>query len=314
MSDSNIILSEKWRPKTIEDCILPQSTKDLISGLIADGNIPSMLFCGSAGCGKTTVARAIAHEMGADLLFINASLNNSISDIRTTVLQFASTVSFSDSKKITVLDESDGISVDAQGALRGLIEEFGSNHSIIFTCNFINKMIDPIKSRCKVIDFKIPSKDKQTLAAKFLKRVFFILDNEGIEYEREAVAALVMKKFPDFRSVLNELQGYAAGGKIDSGIMANLSDETFGQLIAALKAKKFNECRKWVAENVDLESATLFKMFYDYSHDLLEPQSIPELILQLGEFSYKDYFIADKEINRAAFLTTILLNPNIKWK
>lgn len=310
---ANLILSEKYRPSTIEDCILPEATKTMVKGLIANGNIPTMLFTGTAGVGKTTLARAIANETCADLLFINASLDSSIDNIRTKVMQFASTVSFSSAKKITVLDEADGLSAQAQGSLRGLIEEFGGNHSIIFTCNFINKMIDPIRSRCKIIDFRVPAKEKQAIAVKFLKRIIGILDKENIEYDKEAVVALVMKKFPDFRSVLNELQAYSAGGKIDAGILSNLSDEAFAGLISSLKNKKFNEVRKWVAEHSDMESDHLFRMFYDKATESMETKSIPEVVIQLGEYSYRDYFVADKELNRMAFLTT-LMTSNITWK
>jgi DNA polymerase III delta prime subunit len=309
-----LILSEKYRPKTIEDCVLPESVKNQIRGLIADGNIPSMLFLGGAGCGKTTLARAIAHEMNADVMFINASMEGNVDLIRTKLLQFASTVSFTDSKKITILDESDGLTQQAQQALRGFIEEFGKNHSIIFTANFAGKIIDPIKSRCKVIDFKITSKEKPGIAAKFMKRVMNILDIENIEYDKAAVASLVMKKFPDFRSILNELQGYSAGGRIDAGILSNLSEESFGILITALKEKKFGDVRKWVGEHSDLESTEMFRMFYDIANVQLQPKSVPEMILHLGEFSYKDYFVVDKEINRMAFLTTIMVSQNIVWK
>lgn len=309
-----LILSEKYRPKTIDDCVLPESIKNQVKGLIEDGNIPSMLFIGGAGCGKTTLARAIANEMDADVLFINASMEGNVDLIRTKLLQFASTISFTNSKKITILDESDGLTQQAQQALRGFIEEFGKNHSIIFTANFAGKIIDPIKSRCKVIDFKITSKEKQGIAVKFMKRVMNILEIEKIEYDKEAVASLVMKKFPDFRSILNELQGYSAGGRIDAGILSNLSEESFGTLLTSLKDKKFGEVRKWVGEHSDLESSEMFRMFYDSASSQLQPKSIPEMILHLGEFSYKDYFVIDKEINRMAFLTTIMVSQNIAWK
>ena len=208
----------------------------------------------------------------------------------------------------------DGMSPQAQGALRGFIDEFGKNHSIIFTANYAGKIIDPIKSRCKVIDFKISAKDKPLIAAKFLKRVFTILNTEKIEYEREAVAALVMKKFPDFRSVLNELQGYAAGGKIDAGILLNLSDEVFVQLTTALKSKKFSDVRKWASEHSDFEPAHFFRKFYDTSFEKLESKSIPEVILLLGEYSYKSYFVADQEINTMSFLVSVMSSPSVVWK
>lgn len=310
---SELILSEKYRPQTVDECVLPETTKTQIKGLMSAGNLPSLLFVGGPGCGKTTLAKAIANEMNADLLFINASLNNSIDNIRMNVHQFASTISFSDSKKITVLDEADGLTQDAQKALRGLVEEFSGNHTIIFTANFANKIIEPLRSRCKIIDFKISAKEKPIIAAKFIKRTYSILEKEGIEFDKEAVAALVMKKFPDYRSILTELQGYGATGKIDAGILLNLSEESFGQLMAALKAKKFNDVRKWVAEHPDLDSAHFFRMFYDVSSQYIEAKSIPEMILLLGEFSYKEYFCADKEINRMAFLTSIMIS-SITWK
>lgn len=312
----NSILSEKYRPKSISECVLPESTKVMVRGFIKDGNIPSMLFTGGAGCGKTTLARAIASEMGADVLFINASMDGNIDLIRNKLTQFASTVSFTGAKKITILDEADGLSQLAQQALRGFIEEFGKNHSIIFTANYSNKIIEAIHSRCKVVDFKISAKDKTLIASKFVKRVFKILDAEGIAYVQDVVVALVMKKFPDYRSILNELQGYAAGGNanIDAGILLNLSDQSFSTLITALKDKKFNDVRKWTAEHSDIESVHMFRMFYNMASEKLEQKSIPELILHLAEFSYKDYFVADKEINRMAFLTTIMLSSNMVWR
>lgn len=310
----NHILSEKYRPITVDECILPESTKEQVKGMIAAGNLPSLMFIGSPGSGKTTLARAIANELGADILFINASLENGVDRIRTKVMQFASTVSFTDAKKITVLDEADGLTPEAQKSLRGFIEEFSGNHSFIFTGNFGNKIIEPIRSRCKIVDFKISAKDKPLIAAKFIKRLFAILEKEKIEYDKEAVVALVMKKFPDYRSILNEIQGYAAGGKVDAGILTNMTEDSFNALISALKNKKFGDMRKWVAENSDIESSDMFRMFYDAASEKLEPKSIPELLLTLGEFSYKDYFCADSELNRAAFLTTLIMSTGIHWK
>ena len=310
------ILSEVYRPKTINECILTDEIKDVLNGYIKSGNLPSLLFVGGPGCGKTTSARAIANEMGADVLFINASMNANIDMIRTQMTQFASTVSFTGAKKITILDEIDGnnISPAVQQSLRGFLEEFGKNHSIIFTANNPNKIIDAIKSRCPPIDFKISKKDKPVIAAKFMKRVLSILETEKIEYEKDAVAALVMKRFPDFRSVLMTIQAYAAGGKIDAGILSTLSEDSFNALVAALKAKKFNDVRKWVGEHSDLDSTEMYRLFYDTATEKMESKSIPELILQLGEFSYRDYFSLDKEIARMSFLTTIMLSQSIVWK
>lgn len=310
----NAIWSEKYRPKTIDDTILPKHIKDQAKGIVESGKVQTMLFTGTAGVGKTTLAQAIANELSADFMKINASSEGNVDLIRTKLAQFASTVSFTDSRKITLLDEADGLTGQAQQALRGFIEEFSGNHSIIFTCNFSSKIIDPLKSRCKVIDFKISNAERVELSTQFLKRVLTILDAEGVEYDKRAVAELVMKKFPDFRSVLNELQGYAAGGKIDAGVLIDLSDDMFKELIAGLKAKKFNDVRKWTAEHTDIEPATLYRTFYDKSAAHLQPKSIPELILLLGEYSYKSAFVADQEINTMAFLTSVMLSENILWK
>ncbi len=311
---TDLVWSERYRPKTIEECILPQNIKDIAKGFVENKNIPTLLFTGSAGVGKTTLAHAIANELEADFMKINASTEGSIDTIRTKLTQFASTVSFSNSKKITLLDEIDGSSIQAQQGLRGFIEEFAHNHSIIFTCNFSGKVIDALKSRSKVIDFKVSSKDKTEMASQFMKRCINILNENNVEFDKKVLAELVMKKFPDFRSVLNELQGYAAGGKIDEGILLDLTEDAFNQLIGFLKNKKFTDVRKWVAEHSDVEPIQLFRTFYDKSASKLENKSIPELILLLGEFSYKSSLCADQEINTMAFLTNILLNQSIVWK
>jgi len=313
MSDK-LFWAEKYRPTTIDECILPEQIKAQARGLIRDPAMPSILFPGPAGCGKTTLANAMANEMGADFMIINSSLERGIDVVKNKISQYASTVSFTDSKKITLLDEADGLTPDAQKSLRGVFEVYGGNHTFILTCNHAAKIIEPIRSRCKVINFKFTNKDKQELAAQFVKRTFGILDKEGVEYDKRSVIELVMKKFPDFRSVLNELQGYAAGGKIDAGIMLDIGDEAFTQLVASLKAKKFNEVRKWVAEHSDMEQTQFYRMFYDKAAEKLQPRSVPEMILLLGEYSYKAAFVSDVEINTMAFLTSILLNAAIEWK
>jgi DNA polymerase III delta prime subunit len=305
--------AERFRPSIINDCILPESIKTQVKGLIASGNLPSLLFTGGAGCGKTTLARAIANEIGADFMQINASMYG-VDKIRDDVKQFASTVSFSDSKKITLLDEADGLGQVAQQAIRAFIEEFSGNHTIIFTCNFPNKIIDAIHSRCKTIDFKVHKADKTALATQFVKRVFTILTTMGVEYDKRAVMELVTKRFPDYRSIWNELQGYAAGGKIDAGILLDLDKDLFSALITSLKSKKYGDARKWIAEHSDMDQTQFFRMFYDNASDVLEPSSIPELILSLGEYSYRSSFVVDQEINTMAFLTSLFVNPNIKFK
>ena len=313
-NNDNLVWNELYRPKTIDDCILSDAIKTQIKNIIADGNIPSMIFSGSPGIGKTTVAKAIASEIDADVMFINASLDGNIDTIRNDVLGFASKSSFTNSKKITILDEFDGMSLVGMQGLKGFLEEFSNNHSIIFTCNNINKIIDPIKSRCVTIDFKTPNSDKQAIITQFTKRVFSILEQEKIEYSKAAVVSLISKKFPDFRKVINELQSYSRGGKIDEGILLNLSEEEFNKLIASLKNKKFNDMRKWIAENYDLDSTEFYRMFYDSSIDKLESKSIPEMILAIGEYSVKESFVVDKEVIRCASLTTIMLSPTIVWK
>lgn len=311
---SSPVFAEKYRPTKIADCILPEYIKAQAAGYVKSGRVPTLIMTGGPGCGKTTLARAIASEVGADVLFINASMESGIDTIRTKISQFASTVSFSNSKKITILDEADGLSQDAQKSLRGFIEEFSGNHSIIFTCNFISKLIDPLKSRSGVIDFKINKADRQTLATEFFKRLLGILDKEGIEYEKKAVAELVQKTFPDFRRCLNEIQRYAAGGKIDLGILLDLSEEAFSELTTILKEKKFDSMRKWVANHSDLDSATFFRMFYEKLNEKVQPKSIPALVLLIGEYSFRSVHVVDQEINTAAFLTEVLLSQDVVFK
>ncbi len=314
MSIENSVWVEKYRPTTVADTILPEQIKSQVEGIIKTGDMQSLLFTGPAGCGKTTLARAMANELGADFMQINASRDGNIDLIRNKLSQFASTVSFSDSRKITLLDEADGLTPLAQQALRGFVEEFSANHSIIFTCNFTSKLIEPIRSRCKIIDFKSVTQSKLELSIQFTRRVMKILEQEGVKYDKKVVAEYVMKNFPDFRSILNEMQGYSKGGDIDAGILLNFSEDLFNALIEALKHKKFNDVRKWAVEHADIDPVTLFRTFYDTASEKLQPKSIPEMILLLGEYSYKSAFVADQDINTMAFLTSILLNPGIEWK
>ena len=311
---TNPILAEKYRPSTIDECVLSDATKAQAKGYVASGRVPTLIMTGSPGTGKTTLARAIGSELGADVMFINASLENGIDTIRTKIAQFASSVSFSGAKKITILDEADGLTAAAQGSLRGFVEEFSSNHSIIFTCNFLNKLIEPLKSRSGIINFKVSNKDKPKIAAQFFKRVVDILDKEGIRYEKNAVAELVQKTFPDFRRCLSEIQRYSVGGSIDMGILLDLSEESFGELIAILKEHKYESMRKWVASHSDLDSAAFYRLFYDKTSTVLQPKSIPEVVLLIGEYMYKSSFVADQEINTAAFLTQVIISPNIIFK
>lgn len=304
---------EAYRPSTIDDLILPEVTKHTLSGYVAQGRVPNLLFSGGAGVGKTTAAIALCNEVGCDWIIINASSENSIDVIRTKVTQFASTSSFSEAKKVIILDESDHITPNAQAALRHMIEAFSSNCTFILTCNFPKRLIEPIHSRCGLVDFRISNTERPTMAAAFFKRVKLILDNENVEYNKKVVTEVVMKFFPDFRRCLNELQRYAANGSIDSGILVNMDNESFKTLVASLKAKKWMDMRRWVANNSDIDVTQFFRMFYDNAVDLVQPKSLPELILLLGQYQISSSQVADQEINTAAFLTEILVS-SIEFK
>jgi replication factor C small subunit len=313
MNPNEWLWVEKYRPTTLDEVIAPDEIKNVFQGIIDSGQIPNLLLSGSAGIGKTTLAKALCDIIGADWILINASLENGIDVLRTKITQFASTTSFEGNKKVVICDEADHITAAAQAGFRAFIEEFSNNCTFIFTCNFKNRLIEAIHSRCKTIEFKVSNKDKPALAAQFFKRVTQILKEEEIEFDKKVVAEIVNKHFPDFRRVLNELQSYAASGKIDSGILVNLTDDSFNELIKILKAKKFNDMRRWVAQHADDDSSALFKNFYDKAVEYLEPKSIPELIILLGEYQYKAQFVANQEINTSAFLTEVMMS-DAQWK
>lgn len=300
---------EKYRPRTIDECILPQELKDTFSSFVSKGDIPNLILSGTAGVGKTTVARAMLEQIDADYIVINGSMNGNIDTLRTEIMQFASTVSFSGGRKYVILDEADYLNANStQPALRNFMEEFSKNCGFILTCNFVNRIIDPLHSRCSVINFNISKNDLPKLAAGFFKRVIGILNNEKVEFDKAVVAELVNKHVPDWRRVLNELQRYSHNGKIDAGIFINLGEETFKTLIGLLKAKNFSEIRKWVAENSDSDSAVLFRKLYDSAYIHVKPSSIPELVLILADYQYKAAFVADHEINLVAALTQIMVD------
>jgi DNA polymerase III delta prime subunit len=292
----------------VDDCIIPDKVKREIKELMADGNIPHLLMSGSAGTGKTTLARAIVNEMGGELLFINASLESGIDTVRTKVMQYSSTVSFSGNQKFVLFDEFDGMSRNSMESLRGIVEEF-KNVRFFFTCNYKNRIIDAIQSRTTAIDFKVSSGDRNKLALQFFKRVVGILDKEGVTYDKKVVAELVNKHFPDFRRTLNELQRYSASGTIDAGILVNQSKESFAELFTFLKEKNFPEMRKWVGKNTDIEAATLFRDIYDNACDLIEPKSIPQMVLILADYQNRT---GDPEIVVAAAMTELM--ANVAWK
>ena len=304
---------EKYRPTTIDECVLPAGMKATFKEFIDSGELPNFLFAGGAGVGKTTVAKALCNEVGAEYLFINGSEESGIDVLRGKIKNFASSVSLTDAKKVVILDEADYLNPNStQPALRGFIEEFSNNCRFIFTCNFKNRIIEPLHSRCAVIEFKIDNTEKPKVAAQFFKRVLMILKTESIEHDPKVVAELISKHFPDYRRVLNELQRYSVSGKIDSGVLVNVGEESYAALVKSLKAKAFNEVRTWVGKNSDIESTELFRKLYDKSIDLMEPASVPQLVLILAEYQFKAAFVADREINTMAALTEIMAQVKFK--
>lgn len=295
---------EKYRPKTVAETILPAELKQTFQQFVDQQNIPNLILTGGAGVGKTTVAKAMLEELGCDYIVINGSMNGNIDTLRNEIQNFASTVSFSGGRKYVILDEADYLNANStQPALRNFMEEFSRNCGFILTCNFKNRIIEPLHSRCSVIEFKIGKKDIPKLAAEFLKRTQKILENENVEYDRAVVAGVITKHFPDWRRVLNELQRYSATGKIDSGILVDLDDASFSQLIKYVKEKNFTEMRKWVGQNIDTDCSTLFRKFYDDASTLLKKDSIPPLVVLIARYQYQAAFVADHEINFMSFLT-----------
>jgi DNA polymerase III delta prime subunit len=312
---SEFLFVEKYRPQVIDDCILPDETKKTFKEFVEKGEIPNLLLAGPPGIGKTTIAKALCNELGADYYVINGSDEGRFLDtVRNQAKNFASTVSLTGSSKhkVIIIDEADNTGNDVQLLLRANIEAFYNNCRFIFTCNYKNKIIEPLHSRCAVIDFTIKGKQKQQLAGSFFKRVLQILDAEKIEYDEKVVAELVTKHFPDFRRVLNECQRYSTGGKIDSGILASFSDVSVNELIKNLKEKNFTEVRKWVVSNLDNDATSLLRRVYDASYDYLSPQSIPAAVLVIAKYQYQGAFVADQEINLLAALTEIMCECEFK--
>jgi DNA polymerase III delta prime subunit len=300
--------TEKFRPQTVQDCILPDRLKKPFQEYVNQKNIPNLLLAGGPGVGKTTVAKAMCKEIGCDYLVINGSDESGIDTFRTKIKNYASSMSLSGGRKVIIIDEADYLNPNStQPALRNAIEEFAANCSFIFTCNYKNRIIEPLHSRCAVIEFSLKNNEKAQMGAQLFKKIQTILQNEKIDYEDKVVAELVKKHFPDFRRVLNELQRYSQFGKIDSGILAQIGEVSLNEIVKYVKDKDFGAIRKWVGSN-DIDSNTLFRKIYDSMYDSLKPHSIPQAVLILADYQYKAAFVADQEINTVACLTELMVN------
>ena len=303
---------EKYRPQIIEDCILPEKTKATFKEFLKKGEVPNLLLCGTAGTGKTTVARALCEELGCDYIVINGSdEGRQIDTLRTKIKSFASAISFENKTKVVIIDEADYLNRESvQPALRAFIETFSENCRFIFTCNYKQKIIAPLHSRTTVIEFKTDKKDQPVLASKFMKRMQFVLDAEGITYKDKVLAELLMKYIPDYRRVLNEMQRYSSSGTIDEGILSNISDINTKDLISSLKDKDWKKMRQWVANNVDTDPQGIFRYIYDSL--LPEIKTVPQMVLLIADYQYKAAFVADQEINLTACLTEIMASIQFK--
>ena len=302
---------EKYRPRKISDCILPSDLLSMFQEFITKDSIPNMLLAGTAGTGKTTIARALCEELGCDYIIINGSEESGIDVLRTKIKDFASAVSLSGKVKVVILDEADYLNPNStQPALRGFIEEFSKNCRFIFTCNYKNKIIPPLHSRTTVIDFKLNKADRPIMASRFMKRLKDILAEENVTYDMKVVVELLNKHFPDYRRVLNELQRYSSSGTIDAGILANFSDANMKELLTSLREKDFKKMRSWVVNNMDNDPQALFRNLYDAL--LVEVVQVPQLVLLIADYQYKAAFVADAEINLVACLTEIMAACEMK--
>ena len=308
----HVLWVEKYRPSKVEDCILPEAIKQTFQEYVNRKEIPNLLVAGTAGVGKTTIAKALCQEIGCDYMVINGSDESGIDVLRTKIKTYASSMSLRGGRKVVIIDEADYLNPNStQPAMRGAIEEFASNCSFIFTCNFKNRIIDPIHSRCTVVDFKLNG-NKAKMAAQFFKRVEWILTQENIKYDKEVVAAIITKHFPDNRRFLNELQRYSVSGVIDKGILSSISDVQIGELIKSLRERDYSACRKWVTNNLDNDPARLYRKLYDSLYETLTSQTVPQLVLILAKYQYQAAFVADHEINLMACLTEIMVEVEFK--
>ena len=311
--NTDFLWVEEYRPKTIDDCILPDSLKTLFTSFVQKGELSNLLLSGTSGIGKTTVAKALCEQLNCDWIMINGSEEGGIDVLRNKIKNFASTVSLSGGKKVVILDEADYLNPQStQPALRGFVEEFHKNCRFILTCNFKNRIIEPLHSRFSNIEFKINPKDKPKLASRLFERAVFILKEQNINYEEKVLVELIKKHFPDFRKLINELQRYSISGTIDAGILVNLSDENLKTLVSHLKNKEFSDMRKWVVNNLDNDPVRIFRKMYDTLYTNLEPSTIPHAVLIIADYQYKSAFVADQEINLVACLTELM--SQVKFK
>ena len=304
---------EKYRPQDIQSCILPKALQSTLSEFVSNGDVPNCILSGGPGVGKTSAAKAMLDELGLTYMFVTGSEESGIDVLRTKIKNFASTVSLHGGRKYLILDEADYLNPQStQPALRGFIEEFHKNCGFILTCNYKNRLIPPLHSRCSVIDFTIPNSEKIELAERFFKRAINILESENIKFEPKVVSEVIMKFFPDWRRVLNELQRYSVSGAIDAGILVDISDVNIKELMRSMKNKEFTNVRKWVVDNLDNDTTRLFRSVYDNLYDFVDGNSIPHVVVVLGEYQYKAAFVADQEINTLACLTEIMARAKFK--